>query len=789
MKSRFIFLVFCFFAASALLQNCTHAEEIASVNSEISANKAKDAENDARFWSSTILKPEYGLPAGAQYNLRPRVKKTDYDKVEVKYNTSLGTVVMTQTRLLLAFHLQFFETQKDAFTPLQAEAVAKKIFRKSENLSLRATGSVEYKKESPVWLNIMRWSCDSNGLKFYMFKTATEHPQELIGYGLMSNAYWFTNLNGGFREFLKLDAEGEKPEAQLFAEQRIEDEKQISDEAINFAYRTLTASYAPPAGLLYSFFANDTGENDTLKMRYFIQSGESGGKQERLISLTQTPQTFNVTVTFIVKPLMTFTSERLRFQNELNGINPTTDLGDVKMPLTSEQIEDLSKELFFHDGDVTVEATENQAQADVQPPAQGTITLKGEKQEENVRYFWTQDKESIKFSVPKSPEATEGKKAADDRFAKDAKRLDLTEYLVKKGAQLDCYFTIERQNAIFGEPFLSLFVGKVQDRDSVQTIDSLVAQLRQELPEVEVRQDSQVKTVIHLIDKGLADDPSYSLNKRVSVPFTGSLKELIASNQNVWKLRLQYGVNSIPRSSLVQPMMPRSSAVQPVEQVTTLASPELEGATIRQVLTGYTPLSRLDRILWIVSRSPYLEGSFITINKRTPFYSIERSFMMRRLGLPREPQPFSKGELAYVVNPDDAQKTNDAISFINESAGRSQVNQIRWAMFYLGKYKVEKAIPILLQNLDYVYVQSAIAEERFPALRALSEIGEPSASAALERLRTEYDPLRVELLARVVLAVDGNEVGKARIEALLAQLPSDRQAYIVRAGLEKATKS
>lgn len=397
-----IFYVFCAFAASVLAQNCAGADAIDPVKLEayIYKSSIRKAETEANMWSKVMLKSEYGLPPMAQYNLRPRVKNTDYDRMEVKYNTDMGIVTLSQTRSVFAFRIQLLGVHKDPLTSVQAEDVAKKIFKDSEHLSLGEVSYIGSGKDSPVWLTTILWSYNSNSLKFYMLKTVHAdlyQSQQAIGYGLSTNARWFTKVSREFSESPIVQNESVNIESQLFADPKIEKEKQLLDEAID-PHKILAEPYAPPAGLLYSLFANDAGKNDVLKMRYVIEVGETGAKYKRSVSLMQTPQTFNITVA--VKSPITIRDERLRLQYELN---PPADLGDIKLPLTLEQVEDLSKEIFRYSGDVTVKATGNQALTENQPPTQGTITLKREKQGADVQYLWTQNDTAVNFSVPQSP--------------------------------------------------------------------------------------------------------------------------------------------------------------------------------------------------------------------------------------------------------------------------------------------------------------------------------------------------------------------------------------------------
>jgi hypothetical protein len=112
--------------------------------------------------------------------------------------------------------------------------------------------------------------------------------------------------------------------------------------------------------------------------------------------------------------------------------------------------------------------------------------------------------------------------------------------------------------------------------------------------------------------------------------------------------------------------------------------------------------------------------------------------------------------------------------------------QVRWSMLYLGKYKAERAIPLLLKYLDYQYTTSPLLEESFPALRALINIGKPAAKAALEANAQEQDNRRLELLMHLVLRVHGATEGKQLIKTALAGIEDAAQQDRVQAALLKA---
>ena len=103
-------------------------------------------------------------------------------------------------------------------------------------------------------------------------------------------------------------------------------------------------------------------------------------------------------------------------------------------------------------------------------------------------------------------------------------------------------------------------------------------------------------------------------------------------------------------------------------------------------------------------------------------------------------------------------------------------------MLYLGKWRREEAIPLLLKHLDYKYTTCAIPEESYPALLALAEIGKPALRAAEEAIAGEANPRRLELLCRLIDGMEGAAKSKALIDAAAASATdADRRDRIVSA--------
>lgn len=96
--------------------------------------------------------------------------------------------------------------------------------------------------------------------------------------------------------------------------------------------------------------------------------------------------------------------------------------------------------------------------------------------------------------------------------------------LLENGAKLGCYFTLEYQSfSVTGEASL---VQKVVTTNSLSadSIPAFVANLRKYLDGCVVVEDSTNPKILHIIDKTLAADPNYLLNKSISLKYSGGLR-------------------------------------------------------------------------------------------------------------------------------------------------------------------------------------------------------------------------------------------------------------------------
>jgi hypothetical protein len=94
-------------------------------------------------------------------------------------------------------------------------------------------------------------------------------------------------------------------------------------------------------------------------------------------------------------------------------------------------------------------------------------------------------------------------------------------------------------------------------------------------------------------------------------------------------------------------------------------------------------------------------------------------------------------------------------------------------------------MPLLVKYLDYKYTDGAVVEEMYPAVGALAMMGTEATNEALKGLRSEENPLKLELLRQVVVCTVGKEKATDLIrEQVLKQVSQDQKARIEKASLQ-----
>jgi hypothetical protein len=324
------------------------------------------------------------------------------------------------------------------------------------------------------------------------------------------------------------------------------------------------------------------------------------------------------------------------------------------------------------------------------------------------------------------------------------------------GTRLDCYFTVEEMMAPNAR--MSNLFGKSIDRiDEVSTVEQLVKLLTDQLPGFRIEVNSPDSAIVRIADKRLFSLKDYVLEKRTDIKCDGTIDDMIAVLGN------KIGNIHTPTKN---PIIRGVWFSDPITKVAINASEE----KVRDILTDFVPLHRYNRFLWHAETVQDRQGLADTsvafkgpMNERTLAYLVSQQ---------KKPVDFSSGQLAFFdkSSEGDRQVIEEAVGFIDRQMKEKKHRQVRWAMFFLGKEKAEKGIPVLVQYIDYRYTKSKVVEESFPALRALVQIGRPASIVAYSLMEGETDPERLELLFLVVLGVEGPEQTRREMNRLITKL-------------------
>jgi hypothetical protein len=179
---------------------------------------------------------------------------------------------------------------------------------------------------------------------------------------------------------------------------------------------------------------------------------------------------------------------------------------------------------------------------------------------------------------------------------------------------------------------------------------------------------------------------------------------------------------------------------------------------VRSILTDYIPLLQYSRIIWEASTFP------VAGKTETWVQHYGAGFAADKQPLSAELIPFTEGEVAYARNGINDTSVKAAEDYIIRQLSQNNDRQIRWSMMFLAKSKSYKDVPLLLKNLTYRYTTTPLADESYPAMKALALLGKPAADAALAQLSVEEQQQRLELLATVAVKVYGRSEGARRIE-------------------------
>ncbi|MDQ2731829.1 MAG: hypothetical protein M3Y56_09240 [Armatimonadota bacterium] len=331
--------------------------------------------------------------------------------------------------------------------------------------------------------------------------------------------------------------------------------------------------------------------------------------------------------------------------------------------------------------------------------------------------------------------------------------------------KLDCYFTIEADRGADNHiPFFDMTV--VPDREDVESVDALVAVLRQQLPAVTVVRSRDNSSVIHLIETSLEQDNSYLLDRKFDFTYSGVLGGLPNEIGNRFDGRLRE---------------PRGGAFgEDYNDWDTKVHIISNNTSIRDILTDHVPLTGYWRVLWIAATRPF-GGKRETWLQYHGVPETRSFFYWNAASHPSG--TFADGELAYATEPDSQELNDQAMGFIDARIKETKPLQVRWAMLFLGKNKVQQGIPTLLKYLDYQYTTCPLPLDEFPALHAMVDMGKPGADAAMGAVSSETSDLRLQLLCRAVIGVRGLPEARKLIAATILRIPDRAQQKRVRAAL------
>jgi len=333
----------------------------------------------------------------------------------------------------------------------------------------------------------------------------------------------------------------------------------------------------------------------------------------------------------------------------------------------------------------------------------------------------------------------------------------LTRYLERVGAQLDCYFTIEEEEG--PERALSSATSTVMG-EPVGSIDDAINLLRRDLKGWSVLRSERNPVVVHLIGPKQNPNALPWGGSKVSVQDSGH--EMDVFGRLIGKLgdgKFLYGGGT---GGLGFPSIRYEHKVKV----------QAANIDLRSAVTESIPLTACRPLLWhaitnVIGKQTCVH---LSIGWRIP--------VVEQGPGPTTTAPFTQGEPAYRRNPVLDNTIAYAKDYIEDQMKGGKPFQVRWAMLFLGKAKAQDGIPLLLKYIDYKYALSNWLEEAYPATKALSMMGRPGSAAALKALATETAVLRLKILCRVVLMVEGQEAGAKAIEAEAVKTDQAQQQRI-----------
>ena len=340
----------------------------------------------------------------------------------------------------------------------------------------------------------------------------------------------------------------------------------------------------------------------------------------------------------------------------------------------------------------------------------------------------------------------------DERSTKN--KIGIMRYVWDMGIKFDCYFTLEWRDG--DKPHF--FNKALAENDDIETLPQMMAWIQRELPDVEAAQDSQNPVVIHLRTNSVKKSANHALDEKITIQYDDRLNKLPDAIGRFTVSKIVYGgLETIPSATPDD----RYTSVHVVAK----------DQVVRNILSDFMPLSQFAPSLWIAVLREDDRSSKVRVSYFGPIGDQPFS------GDPRDKTviySFTDARNAYFLNPLSGKLVGEAAKFITDGFASGKTRNVRWSMYYLGKHKVESAIPLLLSHLAYRYTTVPVLAEAYPAVHALLDMGKLANAPVQKQLETETDPLRLQLLCAVLLGVNGAKDGR-RLTTETASKLSDTQ--------------
>lgn len=339
--------------------------------------------------------------------------------------------------------------------------------------------------------------------------------------------------------------------------------------------------------------------------------------------------------------------------------------------------------------------------------------------------------------------------------------------------KFDCHFTIEEDSK---SPYGGFYHQKVDYSFSAKDLDSGLAELGRQAPSYRMERDKKNRAVVHIVARSLRDSV---FDKRINLRFSGIANVLLRKKLKKYQIEEEIA----------------STGAMAFFDMTKLKIDAID-ETMRVAITDCIPLSEYSRILWH-SRVVRQDGKVTTyVEYRYTswmFTGYGNSRFTLRDGLTKffgcDPkatysQLFEDQVKFEPAQPYHAEIGQKAMNFVEQKAKSDNSANVRWAMFYLGKHKDSKGIPVLLKHIDYKYTTCGILEESYPALKALRLMGEAATEPTLKELLKEKTDLRSQLLCRALIAIEGREKTAKMLNKELRALRDEAQIKRLKATME-----